>query len=62
MAHMSGRRDVYRVLGGETLRKEPLGRPGRRWQNDIKTLRTGLLNCLNALSRSLTFRHRASCI
>ena len=26
------------------------------------TLRTGLLNCLNALSRGLTFRHRTSCI
>jgi len=25
------------------------------------TLRTGLLNCLNARSRGLTFRHRASC-
>ena len=25
-------------------------------------LRTGLLNCLNARSRGLTFRHRASCI
>ena len=28
----------------------------------VNTLRTGLLNCLNARSRSLTFRHRASCI
>ena len=28
----------------------------------INTLRTGLLNCLNALSRDLNFRHRASCI
>ena len=26
------------------------------------TLRAGLLNCLNARSRGLTFRHRASCI
>jgi len=25
-------------------------------------LRTGLLNCLNARSRGLTFRHRASSI
>ena len=30
--------------------------------NHINTLRTGLLNCLNARSRGLTFRHRASCI
>ena len=29
---------------------------------EINTLRTGLLNCLNARSRGLTFRHRASCI
>ena len=28
----------------------------------INTLRTGILNCLNARSRGLTFRHRASCI
>ena len=28
----------------------------------INTLRTGLLNCLNARSRGLNFRHRASCI
>ena len=27
----------------------------------VNTLRTGLLNCLNARSRGLTFRHRASC-
>ena len=29
---------------------------------ELNTLRTGLLNCLNARSRGLTFRHRASCI
>ena len=28
----------------------------------VNTLRTGLLNCLNARSRGLTFRQRASCI
>ena len=28
----------------------------------VNTLRTGLLNCLNARSRGLTFRHRASCL
>ena len=28
----------------------------------INTLRTGPLNCLNARSRVLNFRHRASCI
>ena len=30
-------------------------------RGNINTLRTGLLNCLNARSRGLTFRHRASC-
>ena len=29
---------------------------------EINTLKTGLLNCLNARSRGLTFRHRASSI
>jgi hypothetical protein len=28
----------------------------------LNTLRTRLLNCLNARSRGLNFRHRASCI
>ena len=28
----------------------------------FNTSRTGLLNCLNARSRGLNFRHRASCI
>ena len=28
----------------------------------LNTVRTGLLNCLNARSRGLSFRHRASCI
>ena len=29
---------------------------------EVNTLRTGLLNCLNARSRCLTFRHRAYCM
>ena len=35
---------------------------GERFWAQFNTLRTGLLNCLNARSRGLTFRHRASCI
>ena len=31
-------------------------------RKELNTLRTGLLNCLNALSRGLNFRHRESCI
>ena len=43
-----------RGCGRGRRRKQPL--------DDLNTLRTGLLNCLNARSRGLTFRHRASCI
>ena len=34
---------------------------GRQWES-VNTLRTGLLNCLNARFQGLTFRRRASCI
>ena len=30
------RRGVYRVLVGKPERKRPLGRPRRRWEDDIK--------------------------
>ena len=30
------RRDVYRVLVGKQEGKRPLGRPRRRWENNIK--------------------------
>ena len=42
--------------------------PTKSQENDsysstnLNTLKTGLLNCLNARSRGLTLRHRASCI
>ena len=45
-----------------------LKRPGRNVDHlhpssaEVNTLRTGLLNCLNARSRGLTFGHRASSI
>ena len=39
-----------------------VGDPIECLQINLNTLRTGLLNCLNARSRGLTFRHRASCI
>jgi len=29
-------KDVYRVLGGEPEVKRPLGRPRRRWEDNIK--------------------------
>jgi hypothetical protein len=29
-------RGVYRVLVGSPKRKRPLGRPGRRWEDNIK--------------------------
>jgi hypothetical protein len=33
---MGERRDVYRVLVGKPEGKRPLGRPRRRWENNIK--------------------------
>ena len=53
LKHRKGRRIEVTRRGGRR-RKQVL--------DDINTLRTGLLNCLNACSRGLNFRHRASCI
>ena len=36
MARMGEGRGVHRVLVGKPERKRPLGRPRRRWQDDIK--------------------------
>jgi hypothetical protein len=36
---MGKRRVVYRVLVGKPERKRPLGRPRRRWEDNIKTNR-----------------------
>jgi hypothetical protein len=33
---MEGKRNAHRVLMGKTEGKTPLGRPMRRWENDIK--------------------------
>jgi len=33
---MGEKRSVYRVFVGKTERKRPLGRPRRRWEDDIK--------------------------
>jgi hypothetical protein len=33
---MEERRGVYRVLVGRPEGKRPLGRPGHRWENNIK--------------------------
>jgi hypothetical protein len=33
---MGERRDVYRVLVGRPEGKKPLGRPRRRWEDNIK--------------------------
>ena len=34
---MGERTGVYRVFVGKTEEKRPLGRPRRRWENNIKT-------------------------
>ena len=36
MARMGGRKGVYRVLVGKPEGKRPLGRPRRRWEDNIK--------------------------
>ena len=36
MARMGVRRGVYRVLVGKPEGKRPLGRPRRRWEDNIK--------------------------
>jgi hypothetical protein len=36
VACMGQRRSVYRVLVGKPEEKRPLGRPRRRWKNNIK--------------------------
>jgi len=36
VARMGERRGVYRVLVGKPEGKRPLGRPGCRWENNIK--------------------------
>ena len=36
IARMGERRDVYRVLVGKPEVKRPLGRPRRRWEDNIK--------------------------
>ena len=36
VARMGERRDVYRVLVGKPEEKRPLGRPRRRWEDNIK--------------------------
>jgi len=36
VARMGGRKGVYRVLVGKPEGKRPLGRPRRRWEDNIK--------------------------
>jgi hypothetical protein len=37
VAHMGERRGVYRILVKKPEGKTPLGRPSRRWEDNIKT-------------------------
>ena len=37
VARVGERRDIYRVLMGKPEGKRPLGRPRRRWEDNIKT-------------------------
>jgi hypothetical protein len=38
---MGRRRGIYRILVRKPEEKRPMGRPRRRWENNINTLRTG---------------------
>ena len=42
VARMGERRGVYRVLVGKPQGKRSLGRPGRRWEDNIKMELQGL--------------------
>jgi hypothetical protein len=36
VAHIGDKRGVYKILVGKPWGKRPLGRPRRRWEDDIK--------------------------
>jgi hypothetical protein len=36
VAHMGGKRNAYRLLVGKPEGKKPLGRPRRRWEDNIR--------------------------
>ena len=38
VVRMGERRDVYRVLVGKRMGQRPLGRPRRRWENNINVV------------------------
>jgi len=37
MAHIEENVNALQGLGGDTRRKQPLGRPRRRWEDNVKT-------------------------
>jgi hypothetical protein len=41
VARMGARRGVYKGLVGKTKRKRPIGRPRRRWEDNIKNGSSG---------------------
>jgi hypothetical protein len=47
---MGERRGVYRVLVGKPERKRPLGRPWRRWEDNVKVdlqeVGCGIVDCI----------------
>jgi hypothetical protein len=44
VAHMGEERDVHRVFVGKPEGKRPLGRPRRRWEDNINTFAANYLN------------------
>ena len=51
VARIGERRDVYRGLVGKPERKRPLGRPSRRWEDNVKMdlqgVRCGGMDCID---------------
>jgi len=47
VARMGTRRGVYSILVGKPERKRPLGRPRRRWEDNINTGRFGSMDWID---------------
>ena len=47
VARMGGVRDVYRVLVGKPEGRRPLGRPRRRWEDNMMDIREVGCGCVN---------------
>ena len=56
------RSQFFQLIAAEEYKTVQVHKTLQHGLQHFNTLRMGLLNCLNARSRGLTFRYRASCI